>query len=363
MADLLKNMFSTAWVQKLSLSLQNHCGIPSEHFLYLVMDESWEQKELKQRSRHIASCFNAALPGTYENKVKLLEPVSQEFSGYTAIVFSDFVELFGLEHWDISMRAMEVFTQRSSAEFAVRPYFMLDFDRMVAQHLQWSKHKNEHIRRLSSEGIRPRLPWGLGVPRLKKEPEHIFPVLSNLITDPSEYVRRSVANNLNDISKDFPDKVLAYIQTLDLSHTNTNRLAKHALRGLLKKGNREALALFGFHDKIEITKVTLNSEKQVLFIGDTMPWEFSLQAKGEGKLRLEYHVYFQKASGILTHKVFQLSELQVENRAEVKMKRNHAFRDLTTRKHYPGAHRLELVANGVSIAELAFDLLPEKKGA
>lgn len=356
MAEQLKNMFSPQWVQKLSLSLENHCSIPAGHFSRLVMDDFWEQKELKQRSRHIASCMNEVLPGSYENKVKLLEPVSKEFSGYTAIVFSDFVELFGLEHWNISMRAMEVFTQRSSAEFAVRPYFMMDFDHMVKQHQIWSTHKNEHVRRLASEGIRPRLPWGLGVPQLKKQPEVIFPILNNLIDDPSEYVRRSVANNLNDISKDYPEKVLHFIGQLDMSKINTQKLAKHALRGLLKKGDKTALQLFGFHNQLEVKCQKLQVGQQALAIGEVLLWNFDLFVKGEGKLRLEYHVYFQKASGRQTHKVFQLSEQMIKSDTQIGMNRKHAFRDLTTRKHYPGIHRLELVANGIVVDGIEFEL-------
>jgi 3-methyladenine DNA glycosylase AlkC len=356
MAEQLKNMFSPEFIGRLAADLNRVCGVPEKQFVVLVMDDEWEKRELKQRSRHIAACLHQCISGSYTEQIEKLKEIGQGYRGYTAILFADFVEVYGLENWEVSMKAMETFTQLSSAEFAVRPYFLLDFERMVAQHLKWSLHPNEHVRRLASEGIRPRLPWGTGIPRLKKEPEVIFPILDNLIHDPSEYVRRSVANNLNDVSKDFPEKVLEYVSRLDLSVPNTVKLVKHAVRGLLKKGNKTALVLFGFHDQMEVNCLNLEVDRNTLSIGDNLNWKFDLEVKGEGKLRLEYHVYFQKASGIQTHKVFQLTEQQIQKRGNIRMSRKHAFRDLTTRKHYPGIHRLELVANGISIAGIDFEL-------
>ncbi|MHB1279410.1 MAG: DNA alkylation repair protein [Bacteroidia bacterium] len=357
MAEPLKNMFSPALMKRLALDLNRVCDIPTKDFVDLVMDADWEKRELKQRSRHIAACLNRLISGTYAEQIEALRKMSKGYSGYTAILFSDFIEAYGLKNWKVSIKAMEEFTQLCTAEFAVRPYFMMDFDKMVKQHQSWSTHKNEHVRRLASEGIRPRLPWGMGVPRLKKEPEVIFPILDKLVDDPSEYVRRSVANNLNDISKDHPEKVLDYVSQLDLNDINTQKLAKHALRGLLKKGNKTALRLFGFHDHLEVNCLNLNVSQNELSIGDLLLWSFDLDVKGEGKLRLEYHLYFQKASGKQVHKVFQLSEQTIKAATQIRMSRKHAFRDLTTRKHYPGVQRLELVANGRVVAGIDFELL------
>lgn len=349
-------MFSPELVQRLAQDLNRVTGTPTKQFTGRVMDAEWQKRELKQRSRHIAACLHSSIPGTYPEQIEVLRKMAKGYSGFTAILFSDFVEVYGLDHWDISIKAMQEFTQICTAEFAVRPYFMMDFERMVKQHQSWSGHKNEHVRRLASEGIRPRLPWGMGVPRLKKEPEAILPILNNLINDPSEYVRRSVANNLNDISKDHPEKVLDYVSQLDLANPHTQKLAKHALRGLLKKGNKTALQLFGFHGHLEVKCRNLQVSHQELSIGDILSWNFDLDVKGEGKLRLEYHLYFQKASGKQTHKVFQLSEQQIKTDTQIAMSRKHAFRDLTTRKHYPGLHRLELVANGTVLEGIEFEL-------
>jgi 3-methyladenine DNA glycosylase AlkC len=128
------------------------------------------------------------------------------------LFFPDFVETYGLEHWDRSVAALEKFTRMSTSEFAVRPFLKRNQPRMMAQMAAWSKHESEHVRRLASEGCRPRLPWADALPALKRDPAPIWPILEQLKADPSEYVRRSVANNLNDISKDHPEQVLAIAQ-------------------------------------------------------------------------------------------------------------------------------------------------------
>src|SRR5690606_33369291 len=183
----------------------------------------------------------------------------------------------------------------------------------------------EHVRRLASEGIRPRLPWGMTVPALKKSPELVLPVLEKLVNDSSEYVRRSVANNLNDISKTHPELVLKFVSTFSFNNPNTARLVKHALRGLLKKGHPEALALFGFNpEKLKLEKAQIQFPVAVN-MGEEVPWNFKAKVKGDGALRLEYIIHYQKANGSLSPKVFQLRESQVKNGDRVELNRKQAF--------------------------------------
>ena len=178
--------------------------------------------------------------------------------------------------------------------------------------------------------------------------------------DDSEYVRRSVANNLNDISKDHPNLVLDFVKDRDLNHKNTQRLVKHALRGLLKKAHPEALSLLGFHDTIEVRKVQMHTSQSIIQLGDTLQWQFSLEAKGSGKLRLEYHVHYQKANGKTSAKIFQLSEHQIDGEKKLSMDKKLSFQDLSTRKHYPGIHRIVLVANGKEVGEIEVSAVAEK---
>ncbi|MDX5321574.1 MAG: DNA alkylation repair protein [Bacteroidota bacterium] len=350
-------MYSPEFIQKLGDSLQSVTQFPSRTFQSLVMDADWEARELKDRSKHIARCLRHGLSGDYPKQIEQLYAISEGYSGFTAIVFSDFVELFGLPYWELSMQAMHRFTQLCTAEFAVRPFFIQDYQAMVKQHLVWSKDQNHHVRRLASEGIRPRLPWGMGVPLLKKEPQVIFPILANLVEDESEYVRRSVANNLNDISKDHPDLVLRFVKSLDLKNQNTRKLVKHALRGLLKQAHPEALALFGFGDALSVNLKDFFLENDKVEKGGDLLWGAKLEIKGKGALRLEYHVHYCKANGTRSKKVFQISEQHIEAQRDLLIQKKQSFRDLTTRVHYPGIHRIELVANGKSIAGKEFELL------
>ena len=160
--------------------------------------------------RHVTTCLNAFLPPEYEEAIIILRKVAPNLSNHTlaSIVFPDFVEVYGLEDWDVSLPALEWFTQYSTSEYAVRPFIQQAPDIMIEQMMKWSFHHNHHVRRLASEGIRPRLPWGIALQQFKVDPTPIIPILTNLKEDESLYVRKSVANNLNDISKDHPAIVL-----------------------------------------------------------------------------------------------------------------------------------------------------------
>ena len=163
------------------------------------------------------------------------------------MVFLDFVEVFGLDDYEASIPALEYFTQYMSAEFAVRPFIVKYPKQMLAQMLVWSKHTNPDVRRLSSEGSRPRLPWGIALPALKKDPAPVLPILEELKLDPSESVRRSVANNLNDIAKDHPEVTLQVLHSWQaLDREEIAAITRHALRTLLKDGHPQALELLGY---------------------------------------------------------------------------------------------------------------------
>lgn len=350
-------MFTEAWVESLVNELNEQVAIDKAAFLHSVFSEEWEELELKDRCKHIAGRFADFLPGNYPKQLEILKKVAPKFNGFRAIVFSDFVELYGLSNWDESIQALEIFTQACTAEFAVRPFLLKDFDRMIPQFKKWSLSNNEHIRRLSSEGIRPKLPWGKGVPRLNQETDTILSILQNLILDPSEYVRRSVANNLNDLSKDHPDRVIKFIGDLDLTVTNTNKLAKHALRTLLKKGNKEAMQFFGFTDSIQLKNSKVRIASPEVKIGENLHWNFTALALGEGNLRLEYKVHFHRPSGQASSKVFQLKELVISGECPLSIGKKHSFKNFTTRTHYPGIHRLELIANGNSVCTEEFEVV------
>ncbi len=359
MADLLKDMYNPALVAKLSAAC---AGVDplfnTEAFTRDVFDATWPQRELKQRMRHLTEQLQRHLSGDYAQQLASLYKISVGFGGFTAILFSDFVAVFGTGQPDLSIPALAHFTMLCSSEFAVRPYLIQYPERMLAQHLSWADSDNHHLRRLASEGIRPRLPWGQDVPWIKKDPALVLPVLEKLKNDPSEYVRRSVANNLNDISKINPELVLEVARRWKGSAPETDKLLKHALRGLLKKGNAEALALFGFEEVLyEVENFGL--DKTEVRLGEKLGFEIVLRHTGKkpALYRLEYVIHYRKANGKTSPKVFQISEKMVNTGESLKIRRNHAFADLTTRKHYAGEHHLAIHLNGTAISQASFELL------
>jgi 3-methyladenine DNA glycosylase AlkC len=267
------------------------------------------------------------------------------------------VECYGLDNWDISIPALALFTQYSSSEFAIRPFLAKDPKKGMGHMLQWAKDENPHLRRLASEGCRPRLPWAMALSGFKKDPTPILPILETLKDDPSEYVRMSVANNLNDISKDHPGLVLEISEKWLGQSKNTDWIVKRACRTLLKEGNTQALLLFGFGDPghIDVKKLTFSTPS--LTIGDDFrfTFEMSFESDEEFRIRLEYGIDFVKANGKLSRKIFQIREASFEPGTHT-ISRKHSFQDLSTRKHYPGQHRMAIIVNGVEKLNAKFDL-------
>lgn len=359
MAEPLKHMYSPELVARLAAACARVDGhFDSQAFSAAVFDDLWPQRELKDRMRHITQQLGRFLTGDYSQQLQTLYRASPGFSGFTAILFSDFVEVFGLDYPDISIPALADFTLLCSSEFAIRPYLIRYPDRMMEECNRWASHPNEHVRRLASEGSRPRLPWGQDVPWIKKNPAAVLPILEKLKNDPSEYVRRSVANSLNDISKTHPQLVMEVANRWKGQSSATDKLLKHALRGLLKKGYPEALALFGFQNvAFQLHHFALSSPQ--LAPGEKLWFEFEIEHSGAqpALYRLEYVIHYLKANGSKTPKVFQISERQLQPGEKVSFKRQQAFADLTTRKHYAGEHQLALHINGQAVSTIPFFLL------
>lgn len=358
MAEPLKLVYTPAYIQRLATAIaERHDGFKQREFAEWVLGDDWPQLELKARMQKISGGLHRFLPLPYAQCLDILMPVAAQFGGgelgdYPSMFFPDFVEQFGLDHYEASIPALEEFTKYSSSEFAVRPFIVKYGDRMMAQMQQWAESDNYYVRRLASEGCRPRLPWAMALPQFKQNPQPILPILETLKNDNSLFVRRSVANNLNDIAKDHPDIVIDTCQRWLGQTPETDWLIKHACRSLLKQGHPKALALFGFAPPEHIALTALKVDKQVQ-LGATLDFNFALNSTTQlGKLRLEYAIDFVKANGKLSRKVFQISESDITATHKTVSKR-HSFKVISTRKYYAGAHQLTIIANG---AELASDV-------
>lgn len=337
-----------------------------KRFLKKVYDDAWEARELKQRMKHIALVLHEFMPGKYDQSIEKIKDIITALrkngitGGLEYMIFTEYVENFGLDHYDTSMKAMEFITQFISCEYAIRPFILRYPEKAIRQMLQWSKHESLHVRRFSSEGCRPRLPWAMALPALKKDPAPILPILENLKDDPSEFVRKSVANNLNDIAKDNPDIVLGIVKRWQGHSPRTDWIIKHGSRTLLRKAHPQAMKIFGLAvaDKIVVDKLKLVHNS--ISIGEALHFSFNLTNTGNKpiKLRVEYGIDYMKSNGKANRKLFKITENTYQPQQTYVFKRTQSFRNLTTRKHYAGQHALSIVINGQELSTKKFTVVP-----
>lgn len=367
MAEPLKNLYNQAFISKLSTALTQVLSSFNENkFHQDIFTKEWERLELKERMRHISATLNAYLEGDFKNNcvqivslIEKLKAIGITEYGFEYMIFPDYIELYGLDHYEVSVSAMEKVTQFTSCEFAVRPFIAKYPTKMMDQMKQWSRHEHPMVRRLSSEGSRPRLPWAMALPDLKNNPDPIIPILETLKDDVSESVRRSVANNLNDISKDNPNVVIQLCNKWKGKNKETDWVVKHACRTLLKQGLPEIMKMFGFGEveKIDILDFKITTPK--VEIGEALNFVFGLHntSKKTCKIRLEYGLYYMKANGSLSRKVFMISEKEYAPLSITRISRNQSFRLITTRKFHKGLHQVSLILNGVELEKYDFELV------
>lgn len=330
------------------------------------------QLELKQRVKLISEKMLAVLPNDVQQRNAILvgmlhpdkyshtaAPSSNEgMCGWGVWPLTDVIGQSGLDDFDGSMSALREITMRGTSEFDVRPFIEADPDHALSIVLGWAHDENQHVRRLASEGTRPRLPWGMRLKGLIAEPSQTLPILEVLRDDPSEYVRRSVANHLNDIAKDHPDFVADIAEKWMQGATkDRGKLIRHACRSLIKQGHEKTLAVFGvLPPTIMEPEVSVATDNVIL--GEKLTFEVTLRSNGTApqKLILDYVVHHRKANGSLSPKVFKWRQLVLEPGETMKLQRDHAIRPITTRKYYSGQHFLSLRINGHDFGNSRFDL-------
>jgi 3-methyladenine DNA glycosylase AlkC len=358
MAEELRNIYNIDFVNHLIQSIETvYKPFNADRFRELVFQQDWHNLALKERMRRLTFSLHESLPINYREALEILYQVAPQFTGLGGIIFPDYVDQYGLDDWEESMKALSFFTPFSTSEFAVRPFLIKDQERMLQQMQIWSIHPNEHIRRLASEGCRPRLPWGMSVPSLKRTPEVTLPILFNLKEDESLYVRKSVANHLNDISYTHSDLVIKLAKEWYGNNPYTDWIIKHACRSLLKKGHPEALTLFGFGDDKSIEFMEFTIDSHPIQMGESIDFSFTLHATKSLPVRVEYAIDFVKSKGQRSRKVFMISSTQMKKNDIRRFTKQHSFKELTTRKHYKGTHTLSIIINGATKATLDFELI------
>lgn len=332
--------------------------------------------ELKQRARLIAEETGKVLPAPLSEKFRilkaLLHPEDGEGSerksdakgmrGWAMMALGMVVTDHGLNDFESAFALLKEMTKRATAEFDVRPFLARDQARALGLMAPWVNDPNVHVRRLVSEGTRPRLPWGLQLKSLIADPSPTLPLLEALKDDPQDYVRRSVANHLNDIAKDHPDLV-AQIAARWLKDADKARekLVRHACRTLIKQGHPATLKAFGLNPpQIELAGPYINTP-QVIY-GEALSFEVELTSTGSAPqdLVIDYLVHFKKANGALVPKVFKWTKLSLAPGGTVALARSHAIKPITTRVYYGGAQALSVRINGQDFDRAEFELvMPE----
>jgi 3-methyladenine DNA glycosylase AlkC len=366
MGNLFKNIYSPNFYDRFSDIVGEI--IPSfdkEKFIALIFDKTWASRELKDRMKHTSNVLHNFLPNDFENATQIIEKIINKLRQYkfteTSIefmFFPDYIETYGIDHLETSVKSIEFVTQFTSCEFAVRPFIIKYGDKMIKQMYEWSFHENHKVRRLSSEGSRPRLPWAIAIPELKINPTPILSLLANLKNDPSEWVRRSVANNLNDIAKDNPKVLIEIAKQWKGQSKETDSLIKHGCRTLLKQGNTEILELFSLSNNLKIEVKSFKIQTPKISIGESLEFLFTIQSTDEQSLtvRLEYGIHYLRQNGQLSKKVFKISERQIQPTEIIDIQRKQSFKIITTRKFYVGQQKLSLIINGQEREILEFEL-------
>lgn len=335
--------------------------------------KSLNKLELKQRVIQVRDALDQMLPQDYSQRCEVLlaslHP-SQDadrdgikfsedgISGFAIWPLTELVSYSGLDHPEQSLAVLKEMTKRFSSEFAVRP-FLIEHEAVTLEIFRgWTNDANRHVRRLVSEGSRPRLPWGLRLHKYVDDPAPLLPLLHALKDDPEEYVRRSVANNLNDIAKDHPSTVVSIAESwIDHASSPRVKMLKHACRTLIKDGSAGALQIFGY-DAPQDVSADIQIVTPVVQYGDFL--EFSLDLSGlkpGGNLMVDYKIHFVKANGSTLPKMFKWLDKKSIKATALTALRRHAIKPITTRKYYGGQHRLEVSVNGLSVGSSTFQLV------
>ena len=292
------------------------------------------------------------LPESFTTVVDLFIKVSEPKMGFMVIALSNYIADYGLDNFDISMNALKELTKSCSSEFAIRHFIIKDKEACFKYFRQWAKDENVEVRRLVSEGLRPRLPWGIRLKEFVQNPEPIIEFLEMLNDDKELYVRKSVANNINDIAKDHPELVIK-----TLKNWNNRWVIKHGLRTLIKQGHPEALDLMGFSKDPKVVIKNIDFDRNIK-TGESINFSFDIKSESREKqsLVVDYVIYHQKANGSKTPKVFKLKNIELEAARIISIKKSHSFKIITTRKYYPGEHSLSIKLNGKEIEFGTFEL-------
>jgi 3-methyladenine DNA glycosylase AlkC len=310
-----------------------------------------------QRLARVSECLHAVLPLDYEDSLEVLRALAPRLnSGFVSMCLPHYVASYGGHAFNASLDALEYFTAFGSSEFAIRHFLRSDLERTLERMHDWALDDNPHVRRLASEGSRPRLPWSFRLEPIQANPNLAAGILDTLKADDSLYVRKSVANHLNDITKVHPEWVLDTVEGWSLDNKHSAWIARHALRSLIKQGNPRALTVIGAGNKPEVQLLEVKVAPPEVRLGETITLSFTVKSTVPETQRLviDYAIDYVKANGGTSAKVFKLKTLELTGYALEGVRRSQQIKDFTTRKHHRGRHEVRVMVNGEVLGGSAF---------
>ena len=307
-----------------------------------------DELELLQRVDHLARALGACLPTRFDEAAAILFRLldHDEFDGWMMLPVGYYVADAGIDEPDIALPLLAALTPRFSSEGPIRPFIERHPVTTYRYLRRWTQDPDEHVRRLVSEGTRPRLPWAPQLRGLIADPSPAIELLDRLYDDESEYVRRSVANHLNDISKDHPELAIECARRWQAGSTRGDYVVRHGLRSLIKKGDPSALALLGFEYDNEVQLVRLEIRPTRIDIGDEILLEAELTAPTATKAVIDYVVHYQGAKGVKAGKVFKLTTRTIGPDEATRITKRHRFEHVSIRRIHQGPHLVEIQVNG-----------------
>lgn len=358
----LKHLFGPAHLKRVADSLSGIHGA-FDRRRYLGLMPALEPLEMKPRVRFLRDELRRQLPGDYAKALAILRRSARALKGFDLWPHCEFVQTYGLDHLEISLDALKELTKAFTSEWAVRP-FLRRYPKETLAFLEGcARDEDAHLRRWASEGTRPRLPWGERLQEFVRDPGPTQPILERLKFDPEPYVRKSVANHLNDVSKDHPEFVVGVLTrwkgAAGREHeAKVDWIARRALRTLIKGGHAGALALIGVSKgaRVEVSEFTMARSR--IKLGEALDFAFRIRSLSGRSQRLvvDYVIHFVKANAGTAPKVFKLKVVELPAKGERTFARSHRIKKITTRDYHSGRHVLELQVNGVVLGTRAWVL-------
>lgn len=375
MAELLREVINKQTVIDLSQRIKAvYPNFDDQSFIENIANKL-KALELSKRIDLVTNQLELFLPDDFSVSANILinslgeelddqadDPVSKDYSsncGFIVISLTNYISRNGQNNFELSMKALYEMTKRFSSENSIRDFIVKNEQETLKVFDLWVNDPNVHVRRLVSESMRPRLPWTRQLTKYISDPTPVLKYLELLKDDKHLYVRRSVANNLNDIAKDHPDLVVKTLKEWQ-NHASKNIvwLTNHALRTLLKDGHKGALELMGYPEKVDINNLSFSISPKTINIGDSIHLNLSLASDllEEQKLMIDYIIYHKKANGKKTPKVFKWTKKIISNQKLLQIEKKHLIKKISTRKYYQGEHEIHLQINGNIVAKEKFEL-------